>query len=160
MKKTQLSGVRSLVLLLVWFLIVEAVYYACISFYFEQIVLVYIVLFSAAAVLFLLVNGGVRPLIADERKKEESVHKKYLADKRNENKNKRKNRREKYKKYTVMQPDEVKAKEEEKMPRLNIFNLSDERRIFYTKALLIFGIPLFLAVSIDYLLLMFGFSFT
>ncbi len=160
MKKPRFTGVRTLIFLLIWFLIVEAVYYTCVSFYFEQIVLVYIVLFSVSAVLFLLVNGGVRPLIAEEYKKEESVHKKYLADKRHENKSKRKNRREKYKKYTVMQADEARAREEEEIPRINIFKLSDEDRIFYTKLLLIFAIPLFLAVSIDYLLLMFGFSFS
>ena len=160
MKKPKLTGAKILIPLLIWFLVVEAVYYACISFYFEQIVLVYIVLFSAAAVMFLLVNGGVRPLIAEEHKKEESVHKQYLSDKIHGNKNKRKNRREKYKKYTVIQQDEKQAREEEEIPRINIFKLSEEDRIFYTKLLLIFGIPLFLAVSIDYLLLMFGFSFS
>jgi len=158
MKKPRITSSAALIMLAIWFIASEAIYYLCINLYFEEIVLIYIGAFSLAAILFLLVNGGVRPLIKDDKAKEERVHTRYLLDKRNENKNKRKNRRDRFKRYTVTQSEEE-ASVVEEIPRFNPFKLSDEDRVFYTKALLIFGVPLLLTVFVDYILLMLDIKF-
>ena len=145
----KITGVRTLIYLVIGFAVSMAVYYLCIRAYFEYIIPIYIGITAVLAVLFVLVNGGIRPIIKNEIKKEETVHKRYLADKLRSEKFRKTKKLEKAK-YSLKEQEEP-----EEEPRPNPLGLDDTRREYYSKLILIAAVSLLLVLFVDYFLILF-----
>ncbi|MPN49398.1 hypothetical protein SDC9_197019 [bioreactor metagenome] len=144
--------------LILWFVVVSAVYYTAVSLEFIWIVPIYIGIVCVACVLFLLVNGGIGPIIKAEHKKEDTAHKKYVLDKSHQ----RLSRRTKFRRFrlgsqvsdkTTQTEADIKTEAQE---RPNPLSLDDMHRELYSKIILIIGIPVFIVFLIDYMLILFN----
>ena len=114
------------------------------------VVFTYGVLCLSLSVLYVLVNGGIQPILDDDRKREKKSRDKYLADKGKLHPIKRK---DKYRRFRVKGNGEMveKKAEEPTQPRPNPLKLSEEKRVLYSQILLVMVIPFYLIFLLDWL---------
>ncbi len=103
------------------------------------------------SVLYVLAAGGIRPILDEDKKREEKTREQYLKDKAREHPIKK---RDKYRRFTV-------KKEEEKTLDLpvektpNPLNIPEEKRARICQWLLLFAIPFYLIFLLDWIYLRF-----
>lgn len=103
---------------------------------------------------FLLVSGGLQPILDKDREKEEATRKKYLADKGRMHPIKRK---DKYRRFRIKSEEEKnQPKEEEpKLPPPNPLKIPEEVRIWLSPLMLVLAVPFYLIFLADWFYLQF-----
>ncbi len=113
----------------------------------------YYALCLVLSVLYILVSGGIQPILEKDREKEEKVRKKYLADKGALHPVKRK---DKYRRFRIKkETDFVSAEEKELPPAPNLLHIPEEKRGKISMTLLLLVIPFYLIFLLDFLYLRF-----
>ncbi|MBR2615694.1 MAG: hypothetical protein IKC69_03350 [Clostridia bacterium] len=111
------------------------------------LMLAYALCCAALSVLYVLVNGGLRPILDEEKRKEESTREKYLRDKGKLHPIKRRDRYRRFRVKTEAPSEEPAAP---LPPRPNPLKLSDENRILYSHVILVTVIPFYLIFLLDW----------
>ena len=101
------------------------------------------------SVLYVLVGGGIRPILEEDRRREEKVHQKYLKDKGVLHPVKR---RDKYRRFRVKTEEEPKKEDAPLPPRPNPLKIPEEKRVLFSQLLLVLVIPFYLIFFIDWLI--------
>ena len=143
---------KRLLALLVWTAFLSLIYWGLGNTSFTlPITYTYFGLCLVLSVLYVLVNGGIKPILAEDREKEERARKKYLADKGKSHPIKA---REKYRRFTVKKE---KAEEEKAppAPRPNPLGIPDEKRVLLGNILLVVLVPFYLIFLLDWIILNF-----
>jgi hypothetical protein len=145
---------KRLLLLFAWTVLLALIYFGFQETkYTMAITYVYFALCLILSVFYILVNGGLRPIMTEDRQREAKTREKYLADKGKMHPVKRK---DKYRRFRIK-----KEQEEEKVPsvppppRANPLKLSEERQNFISRLLLVLVIPFYLIFMIDWIYLFF-----
>ena len=115
---------------------------------------IYYVLCMVLSVFYILVAGGIRPIIDEDRRREEKSRKQYLADKGKLHPIKRK---DKYRRFRVKgegEKEEV-VPQKEKAPAPNLLNIPEKLRPGLCTWLLLFAIPFYLIFLLDWIILKF-----
>ncbi len=147
-----LTKKQTVLYLIIWFILVAAIYYLPVylqnpAFSFA-VMLLYAVLGILLFIVFLLVNGGVRPIIDKEHEKQ--LHNREEPD--SPDCNKKAKKRSRYGNHNQSENDTLPA-EKPQEPRFNPFHLDYGERVYYSKILLILLTPFILIFFIDYLYL-------
>jgi len=101
---------------------------------------------------YVLVSGGIRPLLAKDRENEEKVRKMYLADKAKSHPLKSK---DKYRRFRI-KPKNAPAEHRDPLPPApNPLHIPEEKRALISQLLLIAVIPFYLIFMADLLILKF-----
>lgn len=144
---------KRLLVLVVWTAFLSLIYWGFGNTEFTlPITYTYFGLCLVLSVLYVLVNGGIKPIMDSERKKEESTRKKYLADKAKSHPIKPK---DKYRRFTVKKNENEQASDKEEIPRPNPLGLPEEKRALLGNVLLVTLIPFYLIFLLDWILLNF-----
>ena len=148
-----MSKKTRLVLLLAITLVLSAVYWGFgNTAYTLPITISYFVLCLLLSVAYLLVNGGLRPLMEEDRKREARSREKYLADKAKEHPVKP---RDKYRRFRIKSEKEEKIEPERSSPAPNPLGIPEEKRPLLSQILLVVTVPFYLIFMIDMILLKF-----
>lgn len=145
------SKKKRLLALVIWFLFLALVYWGFGNTALTMpITYAYYFLCLGLSVFYVLVCGGIRPLLAEDQKREEKSRKQYLRDKAKEHPIKR---REKYRRFRIekQEPKEIK----ELPPPPNIFRIPEEKRALLSQVLLVATIPFYLIFLLDWVYLYF-----
>ena len=115
------------------------------------VVFTYGVLCFILSLLYVLVNGGIRPILEEDRRREAKSREQYLADKGKLHPIKRK---DKFKRFRVKGKEKMEKKEEKVsvQPRPNPLKLSEEKRILYSQILLVTALPFYLIFLLDWVI--------
>ncbi len=137
-----------------WFLILALIYWGFGNTPWTMpITYVYFGLCLVLSVAYVLVNGGITPILEEDRRREAATRKKYLADKGKLHPIKRK---DKFRRFQVKaereEVVEIKPKSEP-TPRPNPLRLAPEVQRLVSQILLVLVIPLYLIFMIDWILL-------
>jgi len=101
------------------------------------------------SVLYVLVNGGIRPIVEDDHRREEKAHQKYLKDKGALHPIKR---RDKYRRFRVKTATDEPREEAPPPPRPNPLKIPEEKRVLFSQLLLVLVIPFYLIFFLDWLI--------
>ena len=143
---------KRLIFLLVWFGFLALVYWGFGNTALTMPITVsYYTLTLVLTVTYVLVNGGILPILEEDAKKEARVREKYLADKGKTHPIKRK---DKYRRFTVGKREKP-VTEETPILRPNPLRISEEKRRALTPILLVLLIPFYFILMIDWILLFF-----
>lgn len=147
-----MSKKKRLGLLVLVFILFGAVYWGVGNTPFTlPVTYFYYALCLVLSVLYVLAAGGIRPILNEDKKREEKTREKYLKDKGKEHPIKRK---DKYRRFTVKKEEETAfVINEEKAP--NPLKLPEEKRAKICQWLLVFVIPLYLIFLLDWVYLRF-----
>ncbi len=104
------------------------------------------------SVLYVLAAGGIRPILNEDKKREERAREKYLKDKGKEHPIKK---RDKYRRFTVKKDEEEKTVDIRKEKSPNPLKIPEEKRAKVCQWLLLFVIPLYLIFLLDWVYLRF-----
>ncbi|MBQ4037433.1 MAG: hypothetical protein IJC84_04835 [Clostridia bacterium] len=141
---------KRLVALLLWFSFLGAVYWGFGGTALTMPITVgYFVLCLLLSVLYILVNGGITPILQEDAEREARTREKYLADKGKMHPIKR---RDKYRRFTVGKRERVPV---EKTPifRPNLLHIPEEKRVPLSQILLVLLIPFYLIFILDWIIL-------
>jgi len=142
---------KRLLVLLVWMAFLSAVYWGFGNTeYTVPITVSYFVLCLALSIAYLVVNGGIVPIIQEDRRREESVRKKYLADRAKEHPIKPK---DKYRRFRIKKAEECKEEEPDRSPHPNPLKLPEEKQVLLSQIILVLGIPFYVIFFLDWLIL-------
>ena len=132
----RLDKVKRLFILAGWLVAASLLYYLPGNFGFFYMPMIFMVIITIAGVMFVLVNGGIRPIADDEAAR----IKRHRADEANKT-----------------QPDENQSDAPSpEYRRPNPLKLTDEQRIFWSDILLIAAVVPITIVLVDYLLISFN----
>jgi len=126
-----------LLLLVGWFILAAAMYFAAVRFEFEPIMPIYMLMSLAFGIAFFLVNGGIRSTVKTNGKQ--------IGIKLS----KKQKSRMRYKNDSLEVPDK------DEVPRANIFRLSPEKQRFFAELFLILFLAPTAILVIDYVLIVF-----
>lgn len=143
---------KRLMVLILWTLILSFVYFTLGNTKFYLPVLSsYAIICLILSVLYVLVNGGIRPILDEDRKKEEKTRKKYLADKGKLHPIKRK---DKFRRFQVKKEQEIKRENSDKpeLPRPNPLHINPQIRPLISQILLVTALPFYLIFIFDWLI--------
>lgn len=140
---------KRLLALLLWMAFLSLVYWGLGETDLFPVIMVSYALFSAVlSILYVLVNGGIRPILDEDRRREEKTHEKYLKDKGKLHPIKR---RDRYRRFRKKKEGEETKKEERPLPpRPNPLKLPEEKRILLSQVLLVVVIPFYLIFLLDW----------
>ncbi|MBE6713219.1 MAG: hypothetical protein E7580_06845 [Ruminococcaceae bacterium] len=150
-----MSKQKKLLILLGLFVVLGGIYWGLGSIVMNMTILyIYYALCMILSVLYILVAGGIRPIVDEDRRREEKSRKQYLADKGKLHPIKR---RDKYRRFRVKGEGEEKISEEqrEKEPAPNLLNIPEEKRPMLCTWLLLCVLPFYLILLIDWVFLKF-----
>lgn len=109
----------------------------------------FIVLCCILSVIYILVNGGITPMLQEDAQREARTREKYLADKGKMHPIKR---REKYRRFTVGKSERAPL-QEEPILRPNVLRIPEEKRVVLSQILLVLLIPFYLILIVDWIIL-------
>ncbi len=137
-----------------WFLLLACIYWGFGNTSWTMpITYVYFGLCLVLSVAYVLVTGGLTPILEEDRRREAETRKKYLADKGTLHPIKRK---DKFRRFQVKKGQEEEEKPKaEPTPRPNPLRLAPEVQKLVSQILLVLVIPLYLIFMIDWILLAF-----
>jgi hypothetical protein len=150
-----LTKKKRVFILLGWMALLSAVYWGLGNTPLTlTVTYIYYVLCLLLSFAYLLVNGGIRPLLEQDREKEEKTREKYLADKGKMHPIKR---RDKYRRFRIQPQEEQEAKPDREPlpPPPNPLHIPEEKRPLLSQILLLAVIPFYLIFMIDIVLLKF-----
>jgi len=151
MKK--LTKIQKLIVLVIVTAILSAIYWGFGNTEFTlPITYLYFALCLTLSVAYVLVNGGIRPIIEEDRRREAQTREKYLAEKGKLHPIKR---RDKFRRFQVKKEAETPKREENPIFRPNVLKIPEEKRVILSQYLLLFTIPLYLIFMIDMIFLQF-----
>ncbi len=113
---------------------------------------VYYALCLILSVFYVLVAGGLRPILEEDRKREKNTREKYLKDKGKMHPVKR---RDKYRRFTVKKEEGERKTEAASSPAPNLLKIPEEMRGKICQRLLLVVIPLYIIFLLDWLYLHF-----
>lgn len=147
-----LTKKQRLLYLVLWMAILSLVYWGLGNTSLAMpIVFSFGILCFLLSAFYVLVNGGIRPILGEDRRREEKAHQKYLKDKGALHPIKR---RDKYRRFRVKkEADEVVKEEKPIAPRPNPLKIPEEKRVLLSQLLLVLVIPFYLIFFIDWLIL-------
>lgn len=133
-----------------WMLFLSLIYWGLGETELAPVILLsYAILCAFLSVFYVVLNGGIRPIVDEEHRKEESTREKYLKDKGRLHPIKR---RDRYRRFRVKKEGEEQPAEKEPLPpRPNPLKLPEEKRILLSRLTLITVIPFYLIFLIDWL---------
>ena len=138
---------KRILYLFLWMLILSAIYWGLGSTrFYMPIMMVYGILCLILSIAFVVVNGGIRPIVEGERRKEAAVREKYLKDKGVMHPIKR---RDKYRRFRV-KGEEVKVEEKPLPPPPNPLKLPEAVQKAVSQGILIAVIPFYLIFLLDW----------
>ncbi len=144
-KKKRLFGLAA------WFLFLALIYWGFGNTPLTMPITVsYYILCFVLSILYVLICGGIRPILESDRKREEKSRKQYLRDKAKSHPIKRK---EKYRRFRIAS-EEVSEKKELPPPP-NLFHIPEEKRALLSQILLVATIPFYLIFLLDWVYLYF-----
>ncbi|MBQ3075496.1 MAG: hypothetical protein IJC26_05455 [Clostridia bacterium] len=151
-----MSKQKRLLILLGIFVVLGAVYWGVGGTWLTMpVTYLYYALCLILSVLYVLVAGGMRPIVEEDRRREEKSRKQYLADKGKLHPIKK---RDKYRRFRIKKDGEEEAEpeaEEERPPAPNLLNVPEEKRASLCTWLLLFAIPFYLIFLLDWIFLKF-----
>ena len=140
--------------LLAWTLVLAAVYWGLANTALAiPVMATYGILCSVLSVFYIIVNGGMRPILDEDRRREARTREKYLKDKGTMHPIKRK---DKYRRFRIKKDEEEQKKQEAPLPpHPNPLKLPEEKRILLSQVLLIITIPFYLIFLLDWVIVTF-----
>ncbi len=111
----------------------------------------YFALCLVFSILYVLINGGITPIMEKDREKEKKSREQYLADKGKAHPIKK---RDKYRRFRIKKEEET-VEEKPSVPRPNPLGLPEEKRELLGQILLIVTVPFYLIFLIDWIVLYF-----
>lgn len=148
-----LTKTQRLIALFVSFVFFAALYWGLGNTpYTVLIAKIYFFLCLILSVAYVLINGGITPILDQDREKEERVRKKYLADKGKLHPIKR---REKYRRFHIKNEEDEPTPEPVIRENPNPLKIPDSIRRPLVQILLVLVIPLYVIFMIDYFVLFF-----
>lgn len=112
----------------------------------------YFALCLILSVLYVLVTGGIAPILQEDRKREEKSRGQYLRDKGNRHPAKQK---ERYRRCSVKGETAVEKEPAPLPPRANPLKLSEEKQTLFSQILLVSALPFYFIFLIDWMYLFF-----
>lgn len=148
-----ISKKTKLLVLVVWTALLAAVYWGFGNTGLTlPITYTYFGLCLVLSVLYVLVCGGIKPLLEADRKREEKSRKQYLADKGKLHPIKR---RDRFRRFRIQSKTEQEKSEEDLPPPPNLLKIPEEIRPMISQILLLTVIPFYLIFMVDMILLKF-----
>lgn len=148
-----ISKKTKLLVLVVWTALLAAVYWGFGNTELTlPITYTYFGLCLVLSVLYVLVCGGIKPLLEADRKREEKSRKQYLADKGKLHPIKR---RDRFRRFRIQSKTEQEKSEEDLPPPPNLLKIPEEIRPMISQILLLTVIPFYLIFMVDMILLKF-----
>lgn len=145
---------KRLLALFFWTVILSAVYWGLGNTALAiPVMATFAVLCLVLSVFYIFVNGGIRPILDEDRRKEEKTREKYLQDKGKLHPVKRK---DKYRRFRIKKEGISEKKEEIPLPpRPNPLKLPEEKRILLSQVLLVITVPFYLIFLLDWVIVTF-----
>ncbi|MBR5295068.1 MAG: hypothetical protein IKU24_00595 [Clostridia bacterium] len=148
-----MSKQKRLLFLVLFFILFGSVYWGVgNTFLTLPVTYFYYALCLILSVLYVLVAGGIRPIVEKEREKEKASREKYLKDKGKSHPIKR---RDKYRRFKVKDSEENSNVNQKEVPRPNVLKIPEEKREKICQWILVFLIPLYLLFLLDWVYLRF-----
>ncbi len=141
---------RRLIVLLLWTGFLSLIYFSLgYTEFYLPVMTSYAIFCFVLSVLYVLVNGGLRPILDEDRKREAKSRKQYLLDKGKSHPIKRK---DKYRRFRIVEEEKEKEEPKEKLPTPNPLHIREELRPLISQILLVTVLPFYLIFLFDWLI--------